>query len=487
MKTSIVSRFLVVGVLVAATCAALAYTRGDGPSPNPGPGPISGVEPRPAVGASAGAVTVSARLTRDKVHVGGDGTASLALTLAAERPESEIAAAARPVDLVVVLDRSGSMDGAKMQNALAALRGLLERLTPSDRFALVSYASDIRRDSGLLPASPANRERILAAANRIRAGGGTNLGGGLRMGIDILRSAETATGVSRVILISDGLANEGVADPEILGRMAAEATEYRLSVSTAGVGADFNEELMTAIADRGTGAYYFLDRPEAFAAAFESAFREARQAVATGVEIRVPLTDGVALIHAAGYPVETGDGFAVFRPGDLLGGQERRLFLTFRVPADSEGEFGIEGLEARFAGADGPVALRLPERFVIACVPDPRAAAASIDKEVWERQVLQDDFNRLRDGIAGALRRGDSREARRKIREYRESTAVLNDAVGSEAVQWNLNAELPALEAEVEASFAAGATAPSAIQRAAKKMQYEAYRGRRDRKAPEAP
>ncbi|MFP4310099.1 MAG: vWA domain-containing protein [Desulfococcaceae bacterium] len=484
MKTSIISRFLIVAVLAAATCGALAHTRGGFPG-KPGPDPISGTDPSPTVGASIGPVSLSARLAQDKIYTGGDGSVSMALTLAAEAVESDKHAPAQSVDLVIVLDRSGSMAGPKMDNALAAIRGLLDRLGPSDRFALVSYASRVRRDTALLPVTPANRKRLRATLDRIRPGGGTNLGGGLRMGIDSLRSAETATnGLSRVVLVSDGLANEGIVDPEALGRMAANATESRLSVSTVGVGADFNERLMTALADRGTGAYYFLDRPEAFAAVFESAFREARQAVASGLEIRVPMRDGLRLTHAAGYPIEYRDGSAIFRPGDLLAGQERHLFLTFQVPTGSEREFNIKDVEARFLQANEPVALRLPDAFTIACVADPNAAVASIDRSVWEKKVLQDDFNQLRDAISNALRLGDSRKAQQEIQEYRRKTAAMNDVVGSDAVEENLTEALGKLEAEVKETVTA---APSSVQRAAKKMQFEAYQGRRDRKAPKTP
>jgi Ca-activated chloride channel family protein len=481
MKTSMISRFLVVAVLVAATCGALAYTHGGSPTQT-GPDPIPGTDPSPTVGASIGPVSLSARLTQNKIYTGGDGSVSMALTLAAEAVESSESAPVQSVDLVIVLDRSGSMSGPKMDNALAAIRGLLDRLGPSDRFALVSYSSRVRRDTALLPVTPANRERLQATLDRIRPGGGTNLGGGLRMGIDSLRSAEAAaSGLSRVVLVSDGLANEGIVDPEALGRMAANATEHRLSVSTVGVGADFNERLMTALADRGTGAYYFLDRPEAFAAVFESAFREARQAVATGLEIRVPVREGLRLTHAAGYPIEGREGFAAFRPGDLLAGQERHLFLTFQVPTGSEREFQIKGMEARFLQANEPLALRLPDAFTIACVADPNAAVASIDRSVWEKKVLQDDFNQLRDAISNALRSGDSGKAQQEIREYRQKTAAMNEVVGSDAVEENLNEELGKLEAEVKETFTA---VPSAVQRAAKQMQYEAYQGRRDRKAP---
>ncbi|MFP4586399.1 MAG: hypothetical protein ACLFN9_23765, partial [Desulfococcaceae bacterium] len=129
-------------------------------------------------------------------------------------------------------------------------------------------------------------------------------------------------------------------------------------------------------------------------------------------------------------------------------------------------------------------ALRLPDAFTIACVADPNAAVASIDRSVWEKKVLQDDFNQLRDAISNALRLGDSRKAQQEIQEYRRKTAAMNDVVGSDAVEENLTEALGKLEAEVKETVTA---APSSVQRAAKKMQFEAYQGRRDRKAPKTP
>jgi hypothetical protein len=79
---------------------------------------------------------------------------------------------------------------------------------------------------------------------------------------------------------------------------------------------------------------------------------------------------------------------------------------------------------------------------------------------------------------------GDSRKARQEIQEYRRKTAAMNEVVGSDAVEENLKEDLEKLEADIQETFTA---APSAVQRAAKQMQYEAYQGRRDRKAPKTP
>ena len=104
------------------------------------------------------------------------------------------------------------------------------------------------------------------------AGGGTNLGGGLQQGINVLARTMSNGNQHKMILISDGLANQGITDPSILWDMAGGAYENRFSISTVGVGYDFNEILMTGIADHGAGQYYFLENPNAFAKVFEQTY-----------------------------------------------------------------------------------------------------------------------------------------------------------------------------------------------------------------------
>ena len=140
----------------------------------------------------------------------------------------------------------------------------------------------------------------------------------------------------KVILISDGLANHGITSPAELGAMAASASEYNLAVSTVGVGYDFNEVLMTTIADHGAGNYYFLENPQDFASVFEKEFETTRNVAAGGVEVRIPLRDGLQLVGAGGFPIKMEGNVAVIRPGNILAGQQRKIFLTYHVPTEQE-------------------------------------------------------------------------------------------------------------------------------------------------------
>jgi Ca-activated chloride channel family protein len=415
--------------------------------------------------------------------MGSDGSVAMALHMIAAFPATKPDQPAMPADLLVILDRSGSMNGPKMADACGAIIQLLDRLTPQDRLALVTYASDVRTETSLLAADAANRQRLKEMVNQVRAGGGTNLGGGLQRGIDILRQTSSSGRQRKAILISDGLANQGITDPMALRQMATMAIRNNFSISSVGVGYDFNEELMTALADNGAGRYYFLDNPQAFAQVFEDEFQGARQVVAAGLELRIPLAEGVQLTHAGGYPITLENGWAVVHPGDLLAGQERNLFLTFAVPTDRPGEVPIDRIEVRYLHQGTKRTLTAGLGLKVACVEDPMDVAASVDEKTWTRQVLQEEFSSLKASVADAIRKGEHDAALKQIQAYEDRTRQLNADIGSAGVSHNLDMEVPQLREKVQETFSGSPPVVESKRRQqAKALQYDSYQTRRDQK-----
>lgn len=426
-------------------------------------------------------LSVSGKLVQDKVLVGSNQPVSLSLTLNAADilgPESD--SSANSVDLVMVLDRSGSMNGDKIRYARQAVLNLLEQLGAEDRFALVSYSDEVRLESSLVPVTPANLARLQKTVSRIEPGGCTNLGAGLREGLNLIPADRGRKNAARLILISDGLANRGVTDVKTLSNMASAAVEREFSVSTVGVGADFNEYLMTSLADCGAGRYYFLNNPAAFARTFENECRQTRLMAVSGISIQVPASDGLRLSHAAGYPIEYKDGEAVFYPGTLGSGQSRNLFLSFQIPTDSPATYRLGPIAVGYQADGAQHRIVLNPAFEIACIPDAEKVAASIQKDAWEKKVLQDDYGRLKEQVASDIKSGDRKKAMDRIDAYRNRQSELNARVGSAAVNENLNQALPQLSRVVEETFKGEAEAvrrKQAVQ--SKALQYEGYKSTR--------
>lgn len=427
-------------------------------------------------------VTMHTHLVQDKVHQGSNGHLSVALTFSAAKAVPRLQQPEPKVDLVLVLDRSGSMSGQKMHDAKLAIHRLIDQLNVDDRLALVTYSNGVETVSPLVFMDHHHRHQFKAAVSQLGTGGGTNLGGGLQGGIHALANTPSKGRQRKVMLISDGLANHGVTAPNALGQMAAQATEQRMTISTLGVGHDFNELLMTTIADHGAGSYYFLEDPQQMAHIFEHAFQTARQVSASDVELRIPLETGVRLVHAGGYPITYDGNTAVIHPGDLLAGQQRKLYLTFQVPADKERTIALGAIHLTYThnGRVGHLHNQTP--LTVACVADPHAVAASIDKAAWEGQVVQEAFGQLQEEVATAIRQGKKEQALDRIHDYEARNREVNASVDSSVVADNLDHDVQGLRQSVEQTFSgpAAAVAEKKKQRA-KTLQYESYKSRRDK------
>ena len=476
MKRKSYKNFFLIAVLIVVTGAAMAYSSNSN-------GVFSSNRnsaPSRHHAATGGILSISGHLIQDKVLQGSDGTIGLNLTLQAEETPATASAEARNVDMIIVLDRSGSMKGLKIKDARQAVLQLLSDLTAKDRFALVTYSDSVQIASDLQNVTRNNRQRMEAAVNGVRVGGGTNLGAGLQAGINVLRSSNRSSNAAKVILISDGLANKGITDVLALGRIAAVAVKREFAVSTVGVGSEFNEYLMTAIADQGTGSYYYLENPAAFAEVFQKEFHDARASIVSNLKVQIPLNDGISLADAAGYPISHQNDQAVFYPGSMQAGQIRRLYLTLRVPTNRRRQFELNKLKIFYYHDNQVHETTLKDSFTIACIKDQRKVYSSIDKTGWSDKVIHDDFNRLKQEVAADLKSGKKQKAMKRIETYYVEQQAVNAVVGSARVTENLDKDLKELETYVEETFRG---APEAIRQKqkfnAKALQYDGYRGRR--------
>ena len=470
--------FLTILLLIGITSGALAYMSTKTTPPEVVV-PIKSI--KPTTGNEL--VTIDTKLVQDKILQGSDGEVAVALTLTGANLPVQERGEAQPVDLVVVLDRSGSMGGQKINDARNAVVRLIHTLGPQDRMAIITYSNTVELLSSLTPMSPDNRAEMSAAVHGIQSGGGTNLGGGLRHGIATLLESPGELRQRKVILISDGLANQGVTDPRALGAMAANGVEHNLGVSTVGVGYDFNELLMTTIADHGAGNYYFLENPSSFAKVFEKEFRSARNKVADALEVRIPLRDGIRLVDAGGFPITLEGDVAVIHPGDLLAGQTRKLFLSYKIPTNHQKDFSLGKIQVRYQHGGEQFKVADNQLLTVTCIEDQQKVIASIDKDTWAEQVVKDGYNKVKNDVATAIRNGRKEEAMKTIAEYEEKNQILNSSVGSALVAKNLEGDVQDLRQSVEYTFSGTpAVVAEKKKQQAKVLQYDSYKIRRDKK-----
>lgn len=208
----------------------------------------------PALPARDRPLTVSANLDTPVVLENADHAHVLVRLRAAEADQNK---KPKNLNLALVVDRSGSMSGRKIEDARAAAIQMLDRMRDGDRVSLVSYSDGVRTDVASTELNERTRTKVRNAIHRLSDGGSTNLGGGLVEGIKQVAAHVDTSDVNRVLLISDGLANRGVQEPAELNRISREALQKGIITTTIGLGADYNEDLMTGVADHGGGNYYF--------------------------------------------------------------------------------------------------------------------------------------------------------------------------------------------------------------------------------------
>lgn len=451
---AVIGALLFATVLLRVTSAQLGARAGLPALPN---GIAAGLMPAtaapaavPVARAGGSAVSLGVALDRTAVHVGGDGLVRMELTMKAD--EGAGTAARVDSDFVVVFDRSGSMAGDRLEQARAAVLGLLDQLSPRDRFALVVYDDAAEVAVPLAEATATAKANWRRAIARIDAGDSTNMSDGLDQGLALLAAGRKAGRAGRLMLLSDGHANTGDASPEGLRARGKRAMQNELVLSTIGIGEGFNEYLMTQIADAGTGNYYYLAENGALASILERELSSTRETVATGLAVRIPNKPGVQVIDAGGYPLQRDHEGTIFQVGSLFAGQERKVWLTLRVPSQRAGSVALGGVELAFTEGGKRKALAAGEALAIGCVKDEKAALASIDRGAWERAVVNEEWGKVQEEVARAVHEGKRDEALKRLGDYRAGYTALNASIGSAAVGSSL-AESDALRQKVEDAF----------------------------------
>jgi Ca-activated chloride channel homolog len=240
--------------------------------------------------------------------------------------------ARRPANLCVVLDRSGSMsEESKMNYAKAALVALIDQLQKDDIFSLVIYDDVVEV---IRPAERVGRDKELLRnlVEDINPRGWTNLGGGMQEGFRQVEKNTSKEYVNRVVLLSDGLANQGITDPHRLQSIARRQRDRSISLSTIGVGLDYNENLMVGLSENGGGNYYFLESSRNLASVLRKEFDRLSNVMAQNVSIELDLGRGVTLLDAIGYDHHARDRGVQIPVGDLYGEESREIVLELNVP-----------------------------------------------------------------------------------------------------------------------------------------------------------
>lgn len=324
-------------------------------------------------------------------------------------PEADAVAVQSPLRLALVLDRSGSMAGDKLAVAQRCAAWLVSRLRPVDELTLVSYDDEVRL---LAPLAPVQEGPLRAAIAGLRPGGSTNLSGGWLRGLEQLRGAG-----GKILLLTDGIANVGITDSSALAELARTGAREGVGTTTIGFGADFDEQLLTALADAGGGNAHWAATPDEapgiFARELEGLTSVAAQNVT--VELRPgPHVEVIGVLNE--YPQVPVAGGVQLELGDAYASETRRIVFAFHVPhLATLGPSSVAELVLRWVSVGDQIAQHeLSVPVLVNVVSADEAAAVAPDPEVRE-QVLILKAARARDEAIRLADEGENEQARRLV------------------------------------------------------------------------
>jgi Ca-activated chloride channel homolog len=278
-------------------------------------------------------------------------------------------ARAVPLNLCLILDRSGSMDGEPMTMVKRAAQKLVEKLAPGDRISVVSFShkAQILVENQLITDPLLIQQKI----GQLEASGGTAIDEGLRLGIEESAKGKKDT-VSQMFLLTDGENEHG--DNERCLKLAQLATGYNLTLNSLGFGIDWNQDVLEKIADAGGGTLAFIEQPDQATAEFARLFSRMQTVGLTNAFLTLTLAPGTRLAElkpiaqvapdTIELSVQQEHDQAIVRLGDLMVDSPRIVLANLYLGKLAEGPQVIAQAQVRYddpaLGQEGLLSEKIP-------------------------------------------------------------------------------------------------------------------------------
>lgn len=234
-----------------------------------------------------------------------------------------------PIAVVIVIDKSKSMYGEKLNSVIEASSSLVNWLTRKDYVGIVAYDTNVEVIQPLIPLT--DKHSVIKKIQSITVGSSTNLSGGWLQALKMLREHEEKS-IKRIILLTDGIANTGIVNPMELRKIAKEHSNIGIVTTTMGVGRDFSESLLKDIAMDGLGRFYFIEGPEDSSEIFFKEFGNIASLYGQSLEIKLIFYKGIQFKEILSeVPYEFKDNVLIIRPGDLRSDDVRNFVIMVEI------------------------------------------------------------------------------------------------------------------------------------------------------------
>jgi len=324
-------------------------------------------------------------LDQTTILAGKSGTAFLKIGLEGAIVQNR----QRPMlNVAIVLDRSGSMEGEKLRRAKEAALYALTLLRADDMLSLVVYDTEV---AVLVPAGKlGDGRRFRKAIEEVEAGSSTALFAGVSRGAGEVRKFLERNQVNRVILLSDGLANVGPDSPASLGELGTSLRREGMSVSTIGLGDGYNEDLMSRLAMASDGNHAFVQEPRDLVRVFDAEFKDALSIAAVDIRIRIDLGPGVKPKRIMNREGNINGSSIELNMNQVLSSQEKYILVELELPSGTNGQsLEVAKAQASYRSLGSSKEEQKSAKVAIRYSSDQSLAKASVRKDVKEQVILQ--------------------------------------------------------------------------------------------------
>lgn len=294
-----------------------------------------------------------------------------------------------PINVALVIDRSGSMSGDRIEAAKKAAHVALDRLGSDDIVSLVTYNHKV---DVLAPATRlgAARQEIERAIDKIAVDGTTALYDGTKEGGEQVKTFLSDTKVNRVVLISDGLANVGPSTPGELAELGRQLAGKGISVTTIGLGLDYNEDLMQRLAAASDGNHAFVESPRQLAGIFDKEFGDALSIAAQDVTIVIKCRAGFKPTRVLGREADISGSTIKLKMNQLQADNERYVVIEMETPSGSKaGEADVADVKVEYLDLDKGTRSETQANVRARLSDDEKDVEGSINKGVLAQVTAQ--------------------------------------------------------------------------------------------------
>ena len=352
-------------------------------------------------------------LSHGAIATGEATTVSLVIRFGAdEKKDKSDATPRRPLNLSLVLDRSGSMGGTPLRQAIKSAKALVDELSEKDRLSVVTFDDEI--DTLVAPTFVTDKAAIRGAIDRVRAGGTTNLCGGWEAGGKHVEKHFSQEQVNRVLLLTDGHANVGTTDTPTLVKLAQQKAGSGVATTTLGFGTSFNEDLLIGMARAGEGNYYYIESHEDLSQVFGIELEGLSSVCGQNLQVTITPQPAVSAVDVLSlYRTQESAGTYTVTVGDVYAIEDKILVIDLVVKPSAIGVLPLATVAFSYRVPESGGAREVNDQLTIqgqavdkadaSATPDPVVAAEAIRRRIAkakEQAVELADKNQHKEAAA---------------------------------------------------------------------------------------